>query len=528
MGIIGQNFRRYLRRSPWLWVSLILLNACGGSTASDEVLSPTANDATNCPQTDPEAQQFTIKADLSVAEQFDFMAWDIQADADTVMVQTKQHQLIFCRETQAWAILPPAVFTPDQEPDLERLRTGEDPAFQTLELAGKTYQYRVFLRPNPFLSFENPPEKTIFELIPPGETEAIALDLYTLEQLRASGIGNDLGIPAVTAALPVGNALFFAVSSEQGEGFSGLSTFIRYDLTTNSLELHQPPEAIATQITDLQGITTDSETILWFGTKYAAEGSRQIPARGLGVYEFTNDWRQGELTFYTITDSPLVGAIPTQLHAEEDLLWVATGNGICQIQWREIQQWDAWDCWWFALETQLPPSGVPVYRSLLAPTPSATLTETTAEVLWWANTVPLGIDGQPKQGRYEIAYSPGFRVTVPEGAFRWEKGIYWPGEEWHWAGDRFTRAFDEVQENAVGLGPVGISEQGYTAEGVQDTNVLRGDFQLFTLTQDVTIVDYFSGWVEAEAIAPYFTLTPSTKTPITTENPLQKITTELF
>ncbi|MEB3225964.1 MAG: hypothetical protein VKJ86_09190, partial [Synechococcus sp.] len=276
------------------------------------------------------------------------------------------------------------------------------------------------------------------------------------------------------------------------------------------------------------------------GTKYAAEGSPLIPARGLIAYKFNTDWRDAEISFHTIHNSPLIGAIPTQLHAEGDVLWAATGNGICQIQWRNIDQWEAWDCWRFALEAQLPESGLPVYRSLLAETPSSTLTTDTVEVLWWASTVPFGIaHEQLKKGRYEIAYPTGFRVTVPEGMFQWdsepdpmllpwEDQLYWPGEEWHWAGDRFIRSFDEVMGQQVGLGPVGISEQGYNPEGIQDLNALRGDLQLFALDRDSTTVDYFSGWVDDALLELYFTLVPSEKKPITTESPLKAIATELF
>ncbi|ACB00654.1 MULTISPECIES: hypothetical protein [Cyanophyceae] len=534
-----------LGRSPWVWVGLICLGACNGQSISLEeqpgdVTAPST--PANCPSTDGAAQRLTIQADLSVADQFDFTAWDIQADSDTVTVQTRHHQLVFCRETQSWAILPPTTDnTSNAVQDQELLLAGEDPAFQTVELAGEAYQYRVLLRPNPFLDFENPPEKAIFELIPPGETEAIALDLYTLEQLRASGIGADLGIPTVTAAIPVEDTLFFAVSSEQGEGFSGLSSLIRYEPSTDSLELQQPDELIATQITDIQATINDDQTTLWLGTKYAAEGSSLIPARGLVAYEFNQDWRDGKISFHTIHNSPLIGAIPTQLHAEGDVLWVATGNGICNIQWRNIDQWDAWNCWRFALEAQVPESGLPIYRSLLAETPSTTLTAATAEVLWWASTVPFGIaHEQPKKGRFEVAYPTGFRVTVPEGAFQWdsepdttdllpwEDRLYWPGEEWHWAGDRFGRSFDEVMGQQVGLGPVGISEQGYNPEGIQDLNALRGDLTLFALDLDSTTVDYFSGWVDDALLEPDFTLVPSEKKPITTESPLKAIATELF
>lgn len=533
-----------LWRSPWLWSLVFLLVACNQSTAvNQEEPSPNAS-SVNCPTTDESARQLDLKAVTYPLQAFDFTAEQISGDPNTVTVSTPQRQFVFCRATGQWSILPPSgspQTTAAEPADL----LGQSSTWHSLSVAEQTYQYRATLIPAPDPTYTNSPQKVIFELKAPTPSAAIALELYNVEQLRDSGLGYELGLPEVKAALTVGDALFFAIISEQGEGFSGLTTFVRYDLKTTKLELLQPPEIIGEQITDLIATTQGQEITFWFGTKYSAEGSPSIPAKGLMSYRFQSDaWQQGAIAVHSLHNSPLIGAVPTKLYQEAETLWAATGNGICQIQWQTIDNWDAWQCWRFALVTQLSASGLPLYRSLLSTVPATTLTPSgdrpTTEVLWWSSIVPFGIADQvPQKGRFEVVYPLGFQATIPEGAFQWDDQtdqaritdwndqVYWIGEEWHWTGSVFQRGFDEVAANLVGLGAVGISEQGYNTEGIQDTNVLRGDLKLLSLTAEKTQIEYFSGWVDDQLIQPYVVVLPADKQPITTPSPIKAIADQL-
>ncbi|AFY36817.1 hypothetical protein Lepto7376_0379 [[Leptolyngbya] sp. PCC 7376] len=536
-------------RSPLLWsCAVALLVACEdtatnpGESANNTVEeTPTAN----CPSSDPEARKFDVNSQPYLTDIFNYAPQEIELSTDTVTFQTINHDLVFCRENSEWSILPPSIEPPSDEFDEAAFEELSDPPPTTIEADGQSFEYRTNLSPNPFPDYTENPDKVIFEITPPDASSPYTLDLYNLEQLRASGIGYDLGFPEVNGAVQVGDSLFFAVSSEQGEGFNGLTTLIRYDINTNDLEKTQPVNLIAEQITDMLVTTVDEEVTLWFGTKYSAEGSGLIPAKGLVTYTFTADsWRQGKTAAYSVHNSPLVGAIPTDLTLDDEVMWVATGSGICQFPWQDVKDWDAWQCWEFILETEIPTAGIPLYGSLLSTTPITTLTPSDdnemTEVYWWSSMEPLGFEEESERlGRFEVAYPVGLEVTVPEGGYRWlnedsvqptppwETNVFWPGREWHWEDDRFVRGFDEVNINFLALGASGVSANGFTDAGILDANALRGELDLIDMTSESTTVQYFSGWVEESQLEPYFTVIPSRKSQPATPNPLEAIAPNL-
>lgn len=533
-------------RSPLLWgCAMTFLFACEETTTSDNtnssVSEPVAETPANCPDSDPEARKFDANSQAYLTEIFNYATQEVDFTDDTVTFQTVNHDLVFCRANNEWAILSPSLT--QAEDDFDGLAFDElsDPPRETIEANGQTIQYRANLSPNPFPDYGKSPEKVVFELTPDGATEPLTLDLYTLEQVRQLGLGFDLGFPMVSRVVQIEDALLFAVISEQGEGFSGLTTLIRYDLNTNSLEKTQPINLIGEQITDMLATTVGNETILWLGTKYSVEGSALVPAKGLVTYTFTADtWQNGKTAAYSVHNSPLVGAIPTDLALDGESLWVATGSGICEFPWQQVKDWEAWNCWEFILETAIPTGGIPLYGSLLGTTPLTTLTPTgesaTTEVYWWSSLTPMEFEEEANRlGRFEVAYPVGIMVTVPEGGYRWqneassqptppwETNVFWPGREWHWGGDRFVRGFDEVNINVFALGASGISERGYTDAGLLDVNAMRGELELVELTSASTTVQHFSGWVEDGQIEPYFSVIPSRKMQPSTPNPIKAI-----
>ncbi|NJN74556.1 MAG: hypothetical protein HC799_18060 [Limnothrix sp. RL_2_0] len=545
----GKQGMGYFGRSPLLLSCLFLLVACDPSTTDNGTSNQTTEGnpdqvAVNCPTTDVDASRFNPNQKPYIDEIFNFAAREIRDTTDTLTFHTPNHDLVFCKANNTWAILPPSEAEPLEATNEDILAELSNPDFESIQANGQAYQYRAILDPNPYPDYEPTPQKVIFELIPAGETEPIRIDLYTLDKLRETGIGYELGLPEVRGAVQVEDQLFLAVSSEQGEGFSGLTTLVRYDLADNTLAKIQPQNIIREQITTISVTSEADQVVLWMGTKYSAEGSGRIPAKGLVTYSFSQDaWQDGKMAAYSVNNSPLVGAVPSQLYRTDEMMWVATGSGICRFPWQQVKEWEAWQCWRFALEADFAPAGVPLFSSVLASVPSTTLSATEAdskiEVLWWSSVVPMGFESNAEEkGRYEVAYQTPRQITVKEGGYRWadqdnravapwDYQVYWPGHEWHWQGNRFARDFDEVDVNLIALGASGISERGYNRDGIQDTNVMRGDIRLLSLTTDETQIEYFSGWIDDGLLEPYFVMLPSTKQPIETPNPLKAIAPNL-
>ena len=91
----------------------------------------------------------------------------------------------------------------------------------------------------------------------------------------------------------------------------------------------------------------------WLATQIAGEGNPYLPGTGLVAYRPTKYFRLGSAITYHVRNSPIVGAIPTQLKPESDRLWVGTGNGICEVKWQEADSDRSWSCWRFALMAKL-------------------------------------------------------------------------------------------------------------------------------------------------------------------------------
>ena len=269
---------------------------------------------------------------------------------------------------------------------------------------------------------------------------------------------------------------------------------------------------------------------LWLGTQRSGEGVPYFPANGLVAYQPETK----ELTSHTITNSPLIGAIPYQLAVEEDTLWVGTGEGPCQGNWKTIGNSDSWNCWQFTAIATLPSDGVEVFDSFLADGPTATLNKDRVEVLW-ANQ---SLEEENKEAaadtlRYEVVYEPGFETQLSQGGYRIENEvaqraaggneIFWPGNQWHWNGKRFERTLDEVALNLVGGGPYGLAKSNSRSGFDFDSSAIRGEFDLLELNADYTKVRYYSGWIEGADIEVYPTVVPAEEPTESKPNPLTEM-----
>ncbi|MBZ8178917.1 hypothetical protein [Oscillatoria salina] len=515
-------------------ISLVwLLNSCSEST-----IRPTnqnIGNVANCPQ--PVAEEAVLKP-LQPREdfysRFNYQPQNIIADADTVRFQTINYDFVFCRGNKTWTIQP-TTFDKEalsEENQQEFINKLSNPPYEIIELNGKTYQYRVNLQPNPFPNFEQQAEQVILELITPDNPQPQRHILYTLEDVKQSQTGFNLGVAKVTAALQHDNCFFWAISSEQGEGSGGIATIVNYNPETEAITIIQPEEIKSQQITDLVIAGEADNPTFWIGTKIAGEGNPFLPGMGLVAYRpDANNLQSGSLQSYRVENSSMVGAIPSQLLIENDQLWVGTGNGICQIEWQNINNQDSWNCWRFALMSEIPSEGIPLYNSSLAESALTTLkSEETVEVLWFSP-----VNFEERTGRYEVRYDDGFTVNLDEiGAESWDNTyrgdyqppvwlppVYWVGVNWHWDGDSFVRGWDEVGLNYSGGGPQGISKSGFISDrNGFDHNTIRGDLEILELTENTTEVKYYSGWVEDELLSPYLTVVPQQQQTNLQPNPL--------
>ncbi len=511
-----------------------LLNACNAYTTIGS-----ANHS--CPK--PTETLVKQNSQTGYFDYSDYQIRNVVNDANTINFQTAKYDFIFCRANSSWTVqsgtLPSNLQLPQNYS--EAVKEIVNPLFKSVNFDGRAYQYRVLLEPNYTLSEDDllsrpevSPEddKVVFELITSDQQPQQKI-LYTLKDLQASairngysGTGTKLGIPQITAAVTNGQRIWWSIAFEQGEGNSGITTIVSYEPQTDQFTLFQPQEIASQQITDLV-VTGDADApTLWLGTKISGEGNPHIPAYGLVAYrpDLANP-NSGSLNAYTVHNSPLVGAIPTQLEVAGDTLWVGTGNGVCQLQWQAAENPDRWLCWRFALMAKLP-AEVPIYRGLLEKTPAATLSNTQGgeiEILW---SHPL--DYETRQSRYEVRYEPGFIVTLNEGV-RTEQfpqlippgkpAIDWAGSEWHWQGDRFVRGWDEVAQNEFGGGPRGITTSMIVEPNrPSNFNAVRGDLELIEISENATTLKYYSGWVEENLLNPYLTVVPQAKQ--TQPNPL--------
>lgn len=509
-------------------LSLGLISGCN-SINNTNTSNETTEKTINCPV--PPTDLPLIKIDsqeFGFHNAFNFQIKEIIPDTDTIAFKSVKHKFTLCRPNNNWIV---EEIAPSESRDNSEL--GQ---YQTVQIGSKQYQYKVKLDGNS----SRGAEQAIFELITPASPQPQQQILYNLEQAKQAGV-IELGEPEISQAVVYGDRLFWSVFAYRGEGFGGVATIVSYEPTTNKITVIKPP-AIAEQIiNDLVITGNPNNPTFWIATQLTGEGNPYIPSMGLVAYRPNNsDYTKGKISNYGVRNSPIVGAIPTKLNSEEDILWVGTGNGICKVKWQTIDSDDSWNCWRFAAMATLPSEELPIYSSLLDKTADATInlndSHKNVEVLWW-----LPQQREPLMGRYEIKYEPGMTVELTDrGATRWdeyyyddrqspvwEAPLYWEGSNWHWENNKFMRGWDEVELNLVGGGARGISSGQPNDDYIFDTKALRGDLELLELTKDTTKVKYYSAWVEDDLLQPYLTIVPEFQSSRSQPNPLLEIKSTL-
>ena len=475
----------------------------------------------NCPQ--PPSQKSTISIDresYGFFDAFNYQINEIIATEDTIVFESLNHKFTLCEANNNWIV--ETINEPQSNQD-KNLQSNQN---HTIQVDDQTYKYSVRL--------DNKSEQAIFELITPQSTAKKSQILYTLQQTQQAEAGFELAEPEISSVRVYNNQIFWSIFTYRGEGFGGIATIVSYDLTNDKFTLIQPPEIAIQIINDLVIAGNPDNPTFWLATQLTGEGNPYIPSMGLVSYRPNNaDYTQGTIESYHIRNSPIIGAIPTKLHLEDDILWIGTGNGICQLEWQNITNKDSWSCWRFAVMANLPSEGLPIYPSLLDDSVNKTLmptdTETTVEVLWWSFK-----QAQPLTGRYEIRYEPGFTVelnymgAIPWDEYyydeikppAWEAPLYWAGSNWHWQDNRFIRSLDQVELNLVGGGVMGIRPEQPNDDYIFDTNAIRGDLELLELTKNSTKVQHYSAWVEDSFLQPYLTIIPQSSSSQSQPNPL--------
>lgn len=524
-----------------------LLNSC---TAATQQSSPSIAKVEDC-LTSSTPLQIPVSRKNNYYENFEYHIRNIVPEEKIVKFQTANYDFVFCRGNNRWAVQPgtlPSELQPAKDGS-QYYRDLANPQFKTIDFDGNSYKYRVILEPNPFPTEQTPtgqtrkePQKVVFELISPASKQPQRQTLYTLNQVKQEKIGASLGVPRITAVVKYNNRLFWSIASEQGEGASGIATIFGYDLQKQESTIIQPEAVKRQQITDLVITGEASTPTFWMGTQISGEGNPYLPGMGLVAYRpQPGNIKSGSVKFYDVNTSPLVGAIPEKLKLDNDKLWVGTGNGICQIKWQSADDFKNWSCQRFAVVTNLPKAGFPVYSSATSKNPAATLSpvnnEEMLEVLWF-----FPVDYQTRKGRYEVRYPQGFTVTLDDqGVNFFSKEVeqiraktqpgkhtfYWVGNEWHWNGARFVRGLDEVASNYVGGGARGIGSNRTEPNRPPNSNTIRGDLELLNLSQKSTSVKYYSGWIDEANIQLYLTTVPQDYPDVYRPNPLDAIAKQL-
>lgn len=529
---------------------------------------------TRCDRPQTNLRPLSAPDDTPIYEQFNFQPQRISASSTKVTIDTSYHIFSYCQKTGEWTITnrPPAEASPFSYK--QYLQDLSDPKYEKVEIAGQNYAYRIRLEA-PWLDQQIPeqieeqnqkqapatasaaqiieasrvetPEieqadqdslgdETVYFDIKSPTGEINSHELYTLEDVQSASIGASLGVPSIVDVAETQNATWFAATTSQGEGENGFASLLRYDHETQQLNIHQPAAIQGDQITSLATTFSDNTLTFWLGTLRSAEGSPALPASGLVSYRPTSD-NSGTLEAYTAVSSPLEGAIPYQLSVVEDSLWIATGSGVCQTQWRSIAQDDSWRCWRFTASAALPSEGVDLYRSFLAEEPATQLEGANVEVLW-ANWEHFNQPDVDKRGsfRYEVDYAPGFEAELAQGGYRVDSKvaqrmagsrISWPGQPWHWGGQRFERSLDEVPLNLLGGGPRGLMASSIQVGRSFDYYAIRGGFDLLSLKPNGTRIRYYSGWVEGKDIEAYPTIVEVEPSEAAAPNPILAILSDL-
>ena len=521
-------------------LSLSLISGCNSLNNTD-TSTETTGKAINCPTPSTDLPLIEINnQEFGFYNAFNFQIKEIIPDTDTISFESFKHKFTLCRANNNWTIKEIS-----QSDSLDNSELG---TYKTIQIEDKQYQYRVKLDRNS----PREAEQAIFELITPASPQPQQHILYNLEQAKQAGVV-ELGDPIISQPVVYGDRflmqslmgetpkttlhrLFWSVFAYRGEGFGGVATIVSYDPATNKIAVIQPPEIDSQIINDLVITGNPDRPTFWIATQLTGEGNPYIPSMGLVAYRPHNsDYTEGEVYSYHIRNSPIVGAIPTKLNAEEDILWVGTGNGICQVKWQTIDRDDSWNCWRFAVMAKLPSEGLPIYSSLLDNTADATISpqtpEQTVEVLWW-----LQKQREPLAGRYEIKQEVAQTVELTDRGATiwdeyyyddreppvWEAPLYWAGSNWHWETNKFVRGWDEVELNLVGGGAVGIGSGQPNDDYIFDINALRGDLELLELTKNTTKVKYYSAWVDDSLLQPYLNIIPESQSSQPQPNPLLK------
>ncbi|MEM6255864.1 MAG: hypothetical protein AAF821_23370 [Cyanobacteria bacterium P01_D01_bin.156] len=533
-------------RLHWGWISLaIALSSC--SLPTNQIAAPeppTSSSTSPVAEADinsctPMASQVPLQPATDIElpfERFDFRPTLVTETDDTLTFAGNRYSFIFCKRDRTWGVesIPPLAAT--EEDYANYYEALSNPDYSNITASdGQTYEARVRLDApwvegsNDLLDSQEPPlEKVVFELLKPGQATPTATVLYTNTDIVDRELGASAGVPEIAQTLITDSAIWWAIGFEQGEGFSGIATLIQYDLATEQVNILQPDQLDSAQINDMAITTDDDDAItLWLGTQYSGEGNPYLPAHGLVSYQPISNTFQS----YTIENSPMTGAIPTQLWVTDKQLWVATGSGVCEVDWTMINTYDNWVCWNFTAMADLP-AGANIYASLLDDTPiNQVETSTSADILWLAEQGSDTSSDSPL--RYEITYQPGITIQIAQGADYYpgpdsnpdDGYFWWPGRNWSWNGSQFVRPWDQVAINYVGGGPNGI---GDPAENYAfNWQTMRGEFDLLQITTDMTEIKYYSAWVNAEDIEPWVTVQDADNTRLNQLNPTDAILAEL-
>ncbi|MEL6602041.1 MAG: hypothetical protein AAFP20_02310 [Cyanobacteria bacterium J06614_10] len=516
------TLRPFIRRPrrAICWIALGLLCACNAppqSPISTQATEPTeTTSAASCPlrpDTLPiETTQKEINKRTYAFGRFDYAPRKILQQENTINFQAREYDFVHCRTDGSWTVQPGTLG--DEWIVARSAQFTDQPDFSALEANQETYEYRVIRTPHPPINAAY--EAVVFELLIPGEDSPQQHTLYTYEALNPDSDRpdtaslNKLGIPYITSALTHGDRLWWTVAFEQGEGNNGIATIISYDPATEEITLIQPEELQSQQILTLAFTGEPEQPTLWMGTRRSSEGISDVPAAGLVSYQPDSlaALDSGSVQSYSTYNSPLVGAIPTQLAVDDEQLWIGTRNGVCALAWQSPEAAESWDCWQFVTRAIAAPNAdsmeyIPVYPSRLSQTPAASIPVTpdqaVADVLWWMLS-----DGQSQQGRYEVALEQGLEATVDQGASpiteaQWIEipgrvPMFWPGYWWHWQGDRFVRPLDHQLNNWVS-GDRGIGPYRQTTP-INDWHAMRGEFELLELSAESTRIRHYSGWVD--------------------------------
>ncbi len=485
----------------------------------------------NCPSPPNSSPTFKIKSEGDFYTKLKTV--NIIESLDLITFQSQDYDFIFCDGNKNFIAKKGGYKVVDDSNKSydERLKELGDPPYQTVELDNKVYRYRVILEPNPFPDFKLEPKQVVLELIKPETEEPQSHTLYTLQQVTEKKTGIKLGIPKITASVIYNQQFYWSISPEQGEGNGGIATIFNYNPELDKINIFQPSGIIDQQINDLVITGDATETIFWLATQRSGEGNPYLPGMGLVYY----NTKTQKITSYNARNSNLIGMIPYQITVQNEQLWVATGNGICQIKWQQIEQVDSWNCWQFLLKAELPTEGLEIYSSLLNTSTKNKITadenRNTVDVLWWSPQ-----ERETQKGRYEIAHNTAFSVTLEEkGGMSWsefyeeplkinswQSEVYWAGREWLWNGNQFSRPFDGVSLSYFGGGPTGISTWEMVAKQRPEIYTLRGNIDLIKLTKTSTSVNYYSGWVDDSLLQPYLTIIPVQQSQTIKSNPLEK------